>query len=71
MEYEKTTKSNKYFYNIFRSSVNFLQCFLIIYFVFLPDWPSSLNDLLFSFSVIGTANLIDIVCFFPDSRIYI
>ena len=67
MEYEKTGKTKRYFYTTMKSSLNFLQSLTIVYFVFMPDWPDNLNKLLFCFAVMGTANLLDIACFFPQS----
>ena len=37
----------------------------------MPDWPDNFNNLFFLISIIGTANLFDVVCLFPnESKIF-
>ena len=61
------TKVKKYFFYTFKSSIHFFQAYTIFYFLFLPDWFDNMDKLLYFFGTIGTANLFDITCFFPNS----
>ena len=66
MNYE--SKPSKYFFYAFRLSIHFFQIFTILYYAFMPDWSNTnFDSLLFLISIIGTVNLIDLSCFFPDS----
>ena len=61
-----TSKHSRYFFYTFKDSVHFLQAYTFVYFVFMPDWPDKLDNLLFFFSIIGNVNLFDVVCLFPS-----
>ena len=61
------TKVKKYFFYTFKSSFNFFHIYTVFYFLFLPDWFDNMDKLLYIFVTIGTANLFDITCFFPNS----